>query len=110
MKRNKQVAGRKPKKVASQPQEKVIHFSSSSARPGVQSAPQRMETPLDLPFPLMAMFKAMVPMPSDHNILIPVEDATFGLQVENIYVSKEAIFHFSRREWISTTCITIYMN
>ena len=73
MKRKKQVVGRKLKKVASQSQEKVIPSSSSSVRPGVQSAPQRMETPSDLTLPLMALFKSMVPMHSDHNILIPVD-------------------------------------
>ena len=78
MKKEKQVGGRKLNKVASQPQEKVILASSSSARPGVQFAPQRMETPSDLPLPLMTLFKVMVPMPSGHNILILVEDAIFG--------------------------------
>ena len=57
----------------------------------------------------MTLFKEMVPMPSDHNILIPMEDATFGLSVENIYASKEDVFQFSRMEHISTTCIAIYM-
>ena len=79
MKRKKAVAGRKLKKVASQLQEKKILSSSSSARLDVKSAPQRMKTPLDLPLPLMALFKVIVPMPSEYNILIPVEDATFGL-------------------------------
>ena len=96
--KKKQVVGRKLKKVASQPQEKVMPSSSSSTRPGVQSASQRMETPSNLPLSLMALFKAIVPMPSDHNILIPVENATFELPVENIYVSKEDVFQFSRIE------------
>ena len=39
----------------------------------------------------MTLFKAIVPMPGDHNILIPVDNATFGLLVENIYVSKEDV-------------------
>ena len=57
----------------------------------------------------MALFKAMVPKPNDHNILIPVEDATFGLPVKNIYVSKEEVFQFSRMEHISATCVAEYM-
>ena len=81
MKRKKAVAGRKLKKVASQRQGKKIYSFFSSARPGVKSVPQRMETPPDLSLPLM-----IVPMPSDHNILIPVEDDTFGLEAEYIYV------------------------
>ena len=68
-----------------------------------------METPLDLPLSLMAFFKVMVLMPSDHKILIPVEDATFGLQVEYIYVSKEDVFKFLRMKQISTTCIVVHM-
>ena len=92
MMKKKPLAGRKLKKIASQPQEKMILSSSSSVRPGVQFAPQRMETPSDLPLPLMTLFKAMALMPSDHNIIIPVEDATFRLLVENIYVSKEDVF------------------
>ena len=75
----------------------------------MQSTPQRMETPSNIPFPLMALFKAMVPMPRDHNIVIPVEDAIFKLPVENIYVSKEDLFQFSRMEQISATCFTVYM-
>ena len=70
----------------------MIHTSSSSARPGVQSILQRVETPSDLPLPLMALFNAMVPMSSDHNIVILVEDATFGLPIENMYVSKDDVF------------------
>ena len=46
----------------------------------------------------MKLFKVIVPMPSDHNILIPVEDTIFGLPVENIYVSKEDVFKFSKME------------
>ena len=104
-----QLAGQKLKKVASQPKEKEIPSSSSNGRPGVQFAPQQMETPLGLPLPLMALFKAMVPMLGDHNILILVDDATFQLPVENIYVSKEDVLQFSRMEQISATCITVYM-
>ena len=44
---------------------------------------RRFTSPSALPFRLMA---------SDHNILIPMEDDTFELQVENIYVSKEDVF------------------
>ena len=51
-----------------------------------------METPSGLPLPLMVLFRAMVPMAGDHNILILVDDATFGLPVENIYMSKEDVF------------------
>ena len=109
MERKKQVAGRNLKKVALQPQETVIPSSSLSARPGMQSALQRMETPLDLPLPLMALFNAIVPMPYDHNILILMEDATFRLPVEYIYVSKEDNFQFSRIEQISIMCITSYI-
>ena len=58
----------------------------------MKSTPQRMEIPSNLPFPLMALVKAIVPMLCDHNILILVEDATFGLQVEYIYVSKGGCF------------------
>ena len=87
----------------------MIPSSSSSARPGVQSTPQRMETPSGLPLPLMALFKAMVPMPGDHNIFFPVDDTTFGLPVENIYVSKEDVFQFSRMDQIFATCIAVYM-
>ena len=68
-----------------------------------------METPSDILLPLMALFKEMVPMPSDHNILILVDDATFRLPVENKYLSKEDMFQFSRMEQISATCITVYM-
>ena len=74
----------------------------------MQSASQRMETPSDLPLPLMDLFKEIVPMPFDHNILIPVEDATFELPIENIYVSED-IFQFSRMGQISATCIAVYM-
>ena len=87
----------------------MIISSSSSTRLGVQSAPQKMETPSDLHFPLMDFFKAMVPIPNDHNILIPVKDATFSLPIEYIYVSKQYVFHFSRMEEISATYIAIYM-
>ena len=79
MKRKKTVIGRKLTKVASQSQEKEILFSSSSARLGVKSSLLRIEIPSDLHLPLVTLFKAMVPMPSDHNIFIPVENATFGL-------------------------------
>ena len=75
----------------------------------MQSVPQRMETPSNLSLPLMALFRAIVPMPSDHNIVILVKDAPFRLLVENIYVSKEDVFRFSRMEQISTTCIVVYM-
>ena len=75
----------------------------------MQSTPQKMETPSDLPLPLKALFEVMVPIPSDHNILIPVKDATFGLPVKNIYVSKENVFQFLRMEQISVTCIAVYM-
>ena len=92
MNMKKQLAGKKLKKVASQPEEKVIPSSLSSARLGVQSAPQRIKTPSVLPFPLMALLKAMVPMPGDHNLIILVDHATFGMPVENIYVSKEDVF------------------
>ena len=109
MKKKKQLAGRKLKKVALQPQEKMIPSSSSSARPSVQSIPQRIETSLGLPLPLMALFKEMVLMPSNHNKLIPVDDATFELPVENIYMSKEDVFQFSRMEQISAICIAVYM-
>ena len=40
----------------------------------------------------MAFFESMVLMLGDHNILISVNDATFGLSVESIYVSKEDMF------------------
>ena len=109
MKKKKPLVGRKLKNVASQPQEKVIPSSSSSARPGIQSAPQRVETPSGIPLPLMALFKAMVPMSNDHNIVIPVEDATFGLPIGNMYVSKDDVFQLSRMEKISSTCIVVYM-
>ena len=33
-------------------------------------------------------------MADDHNILIPVDDATFWMPVENMYVSKEDLFQF----------------
>ena len=93
MNKKKQLARRKLKKVASQPwKKKVIPSSSSNERLGVQYVPQWMETPLSLLLPLMALFKAMVPMPGDHNILIPVDDATFELPVENICISKEDVF------------------
>ena len=75
----------------------------------MQSIPQRVETPSDLPLPLMCLFKAMVPMPGDHNIIILVEDATFGLLIENIYVPKEDVFQLSRMEQIFATCIVVYM-
>ena len=94
MEKKKQVIGRKLKKVTLQPQEKMIPSSSSNARLGVQSSSKQMETPSDLPLPLMALFKVMILMPGDENILIPVDDATFGLPVENIYVSKEEVFQF----------------
>ena len=68
-----------------------------------------MEIPSNVPLPLKALFKSMVPMPSDHNILIPMEDTTFRLPVENIYVSKEDVFQFSMMEHISATCIIVYM-
>ena len=57
----------------------------------------------------MALFKAMVLMPGDHNIVIPVEDATFGLLLENIYMSKEDVFQFSRMVEISSTCTAVYI-
>ena len=75
----------------------------------MQSAPQRMEISSSYPLPLMALFKTMVPMHSDHNILIPVEDATFGLPVENIYMSKDDVFQFLKIEHIYATCIIVYM-
>ena len=87
MNKKKQLIGRKLKKVVSHSKEKVIHSSSSSARSGVHSTPQRMETPSGLLLSLMALFKVMAPILGNHNILIPVDDATFGLPVENIYVS-----------------------
>ena len=62
----------------------------------MKSKPQRIEALLDLHLPLMALFNAMVPMPSDHNILIPIEDATSGLQVECIYMSNEDFFSLFR--------------
>ena len=48
-----------------------------------------MEAPLTLPLPLMALFNAMVAMPSEHNTLVLMEDVTFGLQVEYLFVSKD---------------------
>ena len=65
MKRKQAVAGRKLKKVASQPQGKEISSSYSSARPDVKFAPRRTKTPSDLPLHLMALFKAIVTMPSE---------------------------------------------
>ena len=68
-----------------------------------------METPSNLPLLLMASFNAIVSMPGDHNILIPVKDAIFRLPVENIYLPKEDVFQFLRIEHISATCIIVYM-
>ena len=109
MKRKKVIARRKLKKGASQPQGKKIPSSFLSARPGVKSVLQLTETPSDLPLPLMALFKAISQMPSEHNILILVEDAIFGLQVEYIYVPKDDVFLFSRMEQIYATIIAVYM-
>ena len=76
----------------------------------MKSVPQKMETPLDLPLPLMALFKVMVPMPSDHNILILVEDATFRLKFGYIYVSKEdgTDFYYMHRCLYKVSCIYIH--
>ena len=57
----------------------------------------------------MALFNAMTQIPGDHNILIPMDDATFRLPVESIYVSKKNVFQFSRMEQISATRIIVYM-
>ena len=51
-----------------------------------------METPSDLPLPLVALYNAMVPMPSGHNILIPVKDVIARLLDEYIYKSRKDIF------------------
>ena len=50
-----------------------------------------METPSELPLPLMALFKAMVLMPNEHIILILVEDATLGCEL-NTYCVKGGYF------------------
>ena len=70
----------------------------------MQSTPERLETPPNLPLPLIVLFKALVLMPRDHTIVVPVEDATFGLPLENMYV-----LQFSRMVQISSTCIVVYM-
>ena len=43
------------------------------------------------------------------DIVIVIEVVTFGLPIENMYVSKDDMFQFLRMEQISSTCITVYM-
>ena len=92
MKKKKAVTGRKLKKPASQPQGKWIPSYSSSAKLDVKFVSQSMKAPSNLPLPLLALFKAMVAMPSGHNIFVPMENATFGFRIEYIHVSKDDVF------------------
>ena len=104
------MARRKLKKIALQPQGKEIPSSSLSARLGVKSAPQRIEMPSNLPLLLMALFKAMVLMLSEHKTLELVEDATFGLRVEYIYVSnKDKIVNYLLSICLYLFCISLYI-